>query len=276
MLKVFNDGDGVFFASDGAKLFYHRIGKGSRSLVFLHGWGGSSSYWNHMIRYVDTKDLSLICMDLRGHGRSDHTIDGFTTARFADDIYDLSQHLRISELIIVGYSMSARWSQWISCARPDRVAGQILIAPVPALALSFPPGMVEDWIQKVSTREGFHAFERQFISHSIQPDLLDDCFDAIATTPQHTLRETLRMCTEESFVDRLSASCAPTLIIGGIDDPMGTPEYLVNEVVQRIPKARLSSLPCGHNVPLEMPEETAAIINDFVSQLPDPSAAQRA
>jgi pimeloyl-ACP methyl ester carboxylesterase len=74
------------------------------------------------------------------------------------------------------------------------------------------------------------------------------------------------MCTEESYVDRLAATCAPTLVIGGIDDPMGTPEYLLREVVQRIPNARLSLLPCGHNVPLEMPKETATIINDFVSQ----------
>jgi hypothetical protein len=40
MLKVFNDGDSVFSASDGVKLFYHRVGHGSKTLVFLHGWGG--------------------------------------------------------------------------------------------------------------------------------------------------------------------------------------------------------------------------------------------
>jgi alpha/beta hydrolase fold len=245
MLKVFNDGDGVFSASDGVKLFYHRVGHSSKALVLLHGWGGSSSYWNQMLPSIDSKDLSLISIDLRGHSRSDHTRHGFTTARFGDDVLELAEHLQVRNLIVVGYSMSARWSQWISCTRPDHVAGQILIAPVPALALSFPPGMVEDWIQKVSTREGFHAFERQFIAKPIQPDLLDDCFDAIAATPEHTLRETLRMCTEESFV-------------------------------QRIPNTRLSLLPCGHNLPLEMPLETAGIINDFVSQVLRASTVRQA
>jgi pimeloyl-ACP methyl ester carboxylesterase len=206
-------------------------------------------------------------MDLRGHSRSDHTRQGFTTARFGDDVLDLAEHLQVSKLIVVGYSMSARWAQWICCTRPDQVAGQILIAPVPALALSFPAGMVDDWIQRVSTREGFHVFEGQFISQPIQPDLLDDCFDAIATTPEHTLRETLRMCTEKAFVERLSATCAPTIVIGGTAGPMGTPEYLASEIVQRIPNARLSLLSCGHNLPLEMPVETAGIINEFVSQV---------
>jgi pimeloyl-ACP methyl ester carboxylesterase len=276
MLKVFDDGDEVFSASDGVKLFYHRAGHGSQALVFLHGWGGSSSYWNHMMPYIDSTDLSLICMDLRGHGRSDHTRRGFTTARFGDDVLELAEHLQVSKLIVVGYSMSARWSQWICCSRPENLAGQILIAPVPALALSFPGGMVDDWIQRVSTREGFHAFEGQFMAKPILPDLLDDCFDAIATTPEHTLRETLRMCIEESFVDRLSATCAPTIVIGGTEDPMGTPEYLAREIVQKIPNARLSLLPCGHNLPLEMPLETAGIINDFVSQVLRASALRQA
>jgi 3-oxoadipate enol-lactonase len=267
MLKVFNEGDGVFSASDGVKLFYYRADHGSRALVFLHGWGGSSSYWNHLLPHIDATDLSLICLDQRGHSRSDHTRQGFTTARFGDDVLELAEHLQVSKLIVVGYSMSARWSQWICCTRRDRVAGQILIAPVPALALSFPAGMVDDWIQRVSTREGFHAFEGQFIAKPMHPDLLDDCFDAIATTPEYTLRETLRMCTEESFVDRLSSTCAPTIVIGGTEDPMSSPEYLAGEIVQRIPKARLSLLPCGHNLPLEMPLEAAGIINEFVSQV---------
>jgi pimeloyl-ACP methyl ester carboxylesterase len=174
MLKLFSDGDGVVSMSDGVKLFYRRIGHGSKALVFLHGWGGSSSYWDHLLRYIYSKDLSVICVDLRGHSRSDHTLHGFTTARFGDDVFELAGHLDIRKLIVVGYSMSARWSQWMACTRPDDVAGQILIAPIPALALSFPPGMVEDWIQRLSTREGFHAFERQFIAKPIHPELLDD------------------------------------------------------------------------------------------------------
>jgi hypothetical protein len=54
MLKVFDDGDGAFSASDGVKLFYRRVGQGSKALVFLHGWGGSSSYWNHMLPHIDS------------------------------------------------------------------------------------------------------------------------------------------------------------------------------------------------------------------------------
>jgi non-heme chloroperoxidase len=269
MLRVFSDGEGIFTTSDGVKIFYRRIGQGSKTLLFMHGWGGngSGSFWNQLLRHIDTNDLSMVTVDLRGHSRSEHTRDGFTTDRFAEDMFDVATHLKLESLIVVGYSMSARWAQWMSSVRPDQISGQILIAPVPALALSFPDGMVDDWIRKVSTREGFHGLERQFMKQLVPSDILDDCFNAIEGTPEHTLRETLKMCTETSFVEKLSDIRAPTIVIGGIHDPMGPPEYIEQEIVRKIPGARLSLLSCGHNLPLEMPLETAAVINGFVSGL---------
>jgi pimeloyl-ACP methyl ester carboxylesterase len=269
MLRVFSDGEGIFTTSDGVKIFYRRIGQGSKTLLFMHGWGGngSGSFWNQLLRHIDTNDLCMVTVDLRGHSRSEHTRDGFTTERFAEDMFDLATHLKVDRLIVVGYSMSARWAQWMSSVRPDQISGQILIAPVPALALAFPDGMVDDWIGKVSTREGFHGLERQFMKQLVPSDILDDCFNAIEGTPEHTLRETLKMCTETSFVEKLSHIRAPTIVIGGIHDPMGPPEYIEQEIVRKIPGARLSLLSCGHNLPLEMPLETAAVINGFVSGL---------
>lgn len=269
MLRVFSDGEGLFETSDGVKIFYRKIGQGSKALLFMHGWGGngSGSFWNPLLRHIYTKDLSMVVVDLRGHSRSDHTRDGFTTERFAEDMLDLATHLKLDELIVVGYSMSARWAQWMSCVRPAKISGQILIAPVAALALSFPEGMIDGWIRQVSTREGFHGLERQFMTQPVPSDILDDCFNAIQGTPEYTLRETLKMCTESSFIEKLTAIRSPTIVIGGIHDPMSAPEYLEREIVRRIPGARLSLLPCGHNLPLEMPLETAAVINAFVSGL---------
>ncbi len=253
----------------GLRSFIARLAKGRRlySSCTDGAANGSGSFWNPLLRHIYTEDLSMVVVDLRGHSRSDHTRDGFTTERFAEDMLDLATHLKLDELIVVGYSMSARWAQWMSCVRPAKISGQILIAPVAALALSFPEGMIDGWIRQVSTREGFHGLERQFMTQPVSSDILDDCFNAIQGTPEYTLRATLKMCTESSFIEKLTAIRSPTIVIGGIHDPMSAPEYLEREIVRRIPGARLSLLPCGHNLPLEMPLETAAVINAFVSGL---------
>ena len=45
------------------------------------------------------------------------------------------------------------------------------------------------------------------------------------------------------------------------------PDYLREEVVRHIPGARLALLDCGHNLPLEVPLETAAILEAFLGPL---------
>jgi len=124
-------------ASDGIRLFYRVAGEGRTTLLFLHGWAGSGSgaFWNRTLQHLDPTGLRLVLADLRGHGRSDHARDGFTTERFAEDMFEVADHAGAARLIIVAYSMSGRWAQWMACTKPDRVRGQILFGPAPAVAL---------------------------------------------------------------------------------------------------------------------------------------------
>lgn len=155
----------------------------------------------------------------------------------------------------------------MACAHPERVLGQILIGPVPASAMPLPPELADDWLRSIATREGYHRFESQFTREPLAADVLDDCFDSIHAAPEHTLRETLRMCPVPGFAEDLAGLRVPTLVIGGAHDPMMTPDFLRHEVVNKIPGARLALLDCGHNAPLEKPAETAALIEDFAASL---------
>src|SRR5947209_17280222 len=128
MLNVFDEGEGVIRASDGARIFFRAAGEGQLTVLFLHGWAGvgSGSFWSPVLRGLDHNYLRSVIVDLRGHGRSDHTRDGFTTEQFARDLFDVADHLAAREFILVAYSMSGRWAQWMACASPERVLGQVL------------------------------------------------------------------------------------------------------------------------------------------------------
>jgi 3-oxoadipate enol-lactonase len=266
MLNVFSTGEGVVPASDGARIFYRTSGEGQTTVLFLHGWGGtgSGSFWSPVLRGLDRANLRSVIVDLRGHGRSDHTRDGFTTEQFAQDVIDVVNHVGAETFILVAYSMSGRWAQWISCTSPERVLGQILIAPVSASPMALTEAMIDNWLQSIESREGYHSFESQFTKERLADDVLDDCFNALASIPEFTLRETLHMCAQPGFSERLAAVPVPTLVIGGNCDPLMPPDYLREEVAGRIPGARLEVLNCGHNIPLEKPAETAAMIQEFV------------
>jgi hypothetical protein len=74
----------------------------------------------------------------------------------------------------------------MSSARPDRVAGQILIAPAPAAALPLTEDMLDEWLRATRTRAGFDRFIGQFTKTPLAPDVLDDYYAALAGTPDRT------------------------------------------------------------------------------------------
>lgn len=267
MANVFSEGEQAIQASDGARIFFRTIGEGATTLLFLHGWGGSGSgsFWNPVLRHLEKDRIRLVLVDLRGHGRSEHTRHGFTTERFAQDMFEVADHLGVAELIVVAYSMSGRWAQWMACSDPQRVRGQVLIAPAPAAALPLTGEMVDDWIRTTRTRTACDGFVRQFTKNELASDIVDGYFASIQSSPEYSLRESLRMCCDAAFADRLTAVRAATLVVGGEHDPILVPDYLRQEVVQKIPEARLVLLDCGHEIPLERPREAAALIEAFLA-----------
>jgi non-heme chloroperoxidase len=163
--------------------------------------------------------------------------------------------------------MSGRWAQWMACTKPNRVLGQILLGPAPAAALPLTEEILDDWIRATATRSTFEKFIVQFTRHPLGSDTLDDYYSSVQTTPEHSLRESYRMCTHVGFSDRLGATRARTLVVAGAHDPLLTPDYLREEIAGKIPAARLARLDCGHEIPLEQPRETAALIEAFVAGL---------
>jgi pimeloyl-ACP methyl ester carboxylesterase len=229
-------------ASDGIRLFCRIAGAGPTTLLFLHGWGGSGSgaFWDRALQHLDPTGLRLVLADLRGHGRSDHARDGFKTKRFAEDMFEVADHVGAAELIVVAFSMSGRWAQWMACAKPNRVLGQILFGPAPAVALPLTEETLDNWISATATRSTFENLIGQFTRNQLDANTLDDYYSSVQTTPESSLRESYRMCTHPGFSDRLSATRARTLVVGGAHDPLLPPDYLREEIVRKIPAARSS------------------------------------
>ena len=259
----------VAVGSDGVKLTYWSAGNGPRTLLLLHGWGGSGSgrFWIPLLQHLDLSGIRVIAADLRGHGKSDRARLGFSTETFAKDMFTVLEHAGAKRPIVAGYSMSAKWVQWMSCMEPEHVAAQILIAPAPALALPLTDEMLNDWLAAARDKSYFEAWLGRFTRNPLAPEILDAYFADLSSTPEHTLRETFNMCRTGEFVNALSATRAATLVVCGVHDPVLPPQLVRKEIIERIPFARLALLDCGHEIPLEKPLEMAALIEAFLAGL---------
>jgi pimeloyl-ACP methyl ester carboxylesterase len=257
--------------NDGITIAYSTRGSGSITLLFMHGWGGAGSghSWAEIFAYLDLTGLRTLVADLRGHGKSEQTAMGFTTERFAQDMFAVADDAGADRFIVVGYSMSGKWAQWMACTAPERIAGQILVAPVPAAEMPIPEEVKEQWLQMARSGDSelFKEVLRPFLKEPLSPELVNSYFYDVSHTSQVTLGATLEMMRKGSFVERLPATRAPTLVIGGSYDALVPLDTVRQAIVAPIPGARLAVLDCGHEVPLEQPQVAAALIQAFLAGL---------
>ena len=94
----------TFLTRDGVEIYYKDWGSG-KPVLFSHGWPLDADMWEYQMEYLSSRGYRTIAFDRRGFGRSDQPWDGYDYDTFADDIAQLIEHLDLSEVTLVGFSM---------------------------------------------------------------------------------------------------------------------------------------------------------------------------
>jgi pimeloyl-ACP methyl ester carboxylesterase len=252
---------------DGVDISFHTAGTGTCNLLFMHGWAGSGGYFDETLKYLDLTGLRVITMDLRGHGDSDKPELGYSDERFARDGFAVADAVEADEIVVIGFSMSGRFAQYLSVLAPNRIRGQVLVSGCPASPIPFPEEVRRDWVARAGNAARLKGITAMYTTKPVAPAVLDRIGEEAAKAGQVALDETLRICTYESFADKLGAAHTPTLVIGGIHDAIFSPDTLRYGVVAPFVNARLALLDSNHEVPIEQPREFAALIQAFVAGL---------
>ena len=251
---------------DGIEIAYRVLGTGPCTLLFMHGWAGSGIYFDETLKYLDLTGLRAVTFDLRGHGDSDKPDTGYSDERFARDAFAVADAVGVNEIIIIGFSMSGRFAQYLSVLAPNRVRGQVLVAGCPASPIPFPEDTRRDWVARTGNAELLKQVTAMYVTMPVADEVLDRIGEEAAKAREVALNETLKICVHESFVEKLAVPDLPTLIIGGIHDPIFSSEAL-HAVAAPFPKARIALLDSNHEIPIEQPREFAALIEAFVAGL---------
>ncbi len=252
---------------DGLNLFYETRGDGPLDLLFMHGWAGSGAYWDETVGSLDLAGLRAITFDMRGHGSSDSAEAGFGLERIAADALAVAEAAGAASFVAVGFSMSGKFAQYLSCANPERVRGLILVAGAPAGEIPFPPETYAYFMSCAGDRERMRGMMAQFVKEPIRPETLERFLDDAVRVPLGALDGTLGACVNTSFADRLAGARVPTLVVGGTHDPIFAPEVLRGGVAAPLAGARVALVDCSHEIPVERPRELAALIEAFLAGL---------
>lgn len=122
---------GFLRMSDGATLYYERVGAG-RPLVLVHGWQCSSAFF---ARNADglCDAFEVVTLDLRGHGKSSKGLQGHTIERYAQDVREVIEQLGLDGCLLMGWSLGGptMLSYWKQFHCDSRLAGLGLIDMTP-------------------------------------------------------------------------------------------------------------------------------------------------
>lgn len=108
-------------------VYYEDHGSG-QPIILIHGYPLNGHSWEKQERALLEAGYRVITYDRRGFGRSTHTTTGYDYDTFAADLKALIDHLSLSDVILVGFSMgTGEVVRYLSRYGSDRVSKAVLL-----------------------------------------------------------------------------------------------------------------------------------------------------
>lgn len=99
-----------------------------QTIVLIHGFGGRASQWRYQIEKF-AQENRVIAFDLRGHGRSSHTRQGYDMHTILADIHTVLNRIGVRQpVVLVGHSFGVAIATDYADLYPKQVRRLILIA----------------------------------------------------------------------------------------------------------------------------------------------------
>jgi pimeloyl-ACP methyl ester carboxylesterase len=105
---------------NGASIYYRDIGARGEPLLLLHGFPETGDAFAQVVAPLG-KRYRLIVPDLRGAGRSQRTQAGHDKKTLASDVKALMNHLKIDRAHVIGHDIGARIAYAFAVQYPERL-----------------------------------------------------------------------------------------------------------------------------------------------------------
>jgi len=260
--------DPLRVAADGAELAVEVRGEGA-PVVFIHGFPFDRTMWRHQL--AGFSRWKRIALDLRGAGASSAPAEGYSVARYADDVVQVLDALGIDRAVVCGLSLGG----YILFDLLRRHAGRIraaVLCNTKATADSPEARRGRDEMAALAEREGVGAVAERLLPQLLapatvaaQPDVVTHLRDMIGRTPLPGLVGALRALRDRpDSTPMLDSIRVPVLAVAGAEDKIA-PVDVMRAMAAAIPGAQFAVIPAaGHLAPLEQPLATSRVVADFL------------
>ncbi len=276
-------------AVNGLTFHVQQAGAGP-DVVLIHGVTGDLSIWFLCKAMTDlAENFRVTAFDLRGHGYSEVTSTGYTSADHAADLFALMDHFEIKSAKLVGHSFGAVIALHAAVLAPDRVEAVVLSDP-------YFPGLRH--LEDLSRWNHWAAFHQEAadagvelsgehwydlgkffdqVMHLDEPRMLKLRQSVGLPAMARLLRLGNTTCGDDSKAEaglteaKILGVKQPALAVYGDGSPfLATANYLT----EHLPNCRSCLIPnAQHRAPEENPGAFTAAVKDFLVSLRNPVEA---
>jgi len=241
----------------------------SEVVVLLHGYCGSSSYWEHIVDELE-QSVRIIAPDARGHGRSSAPSDEvYTMELYAEDIAELLIKLQIHNAVLLGHSLGGYITLAFAEKYAKKLSGFGLIHST-ALADSDAAKENRDKAAAALKQDGVKTFVDGLIPKLFAPDNLEALSAEVeqgkkigyGTSLQGAIGTAKGMKARPNRTQVIAQSELPVLLVAGVSDKVIPVESVFAASNGWAVKVELGG--AGHMGMIEEPKQLINAILSFV------------
>jgi 3-oxoadipate enol-lactonase len=240
--------------------------EGAPGLVLSNSLGTDHRMWDEQARALSATHR-VVRYDTRGHGRSPVPPGPYSIDDLGGDVLELLDTLGLERVSFCGLSIGGMTGMWLGVNAPERIDRLVLCCTAPRL------GPREQWMERAATvrARGVGAvveatLERWFTPEfsGRRPEVVQRVREMFLGTPAEGYASCCQAIGDMDLWDALGAIRAPTLVLAGDDDPVGTPE-IARDIADAISGARLLVLArARHLANVEQPEAVTRALREHL------------
>lgn len=249
------------------KMHYEVAGDGGKTLLLLHGWGGSTESWIPVIRDF-SKHMRVIAVDFPGFGKSEEPEKGWSVTEYASLLVEFIHEVVNGPVCVMAHSFGGRVALLTSKMEPSLIEKQVLTG-----CAGLPP---KRSAAGKASKGVFHMLSGALDNKLTRKIAGDDRIDALRESVRNRfgssdyknasplMKETFKLVIDQDLTDCLPAVKASTLLIWGENDT-ATPLWMGQTMEKEIKDAGLVVFEgAGHFAYLEQYARFKAISEKFL------------
>ena len=252
-------------------LKYQRFDRGTSAdicVLLVHSLAMDHRFWKLVAPKI-AGNVSVIAVDVRGHGQSSKPEGHYSIALFAQDLKQLTDHLGFKKVIVCGASMGGCIALQYATSYPDVTSGLCLIDTT----AWYGPSAPKDWAERAdkAVNHGLKSLvefqKTRWFSEKFRnehAEIVDQCIEIFLENDINAYAATCLAMGNFDGRSGMSGLDLPTQIVVGEED-YAAPVAMAEVLHHGIKGSILTIIPASrHLTPLENPEIICSAIENLI------------